>query len=342
LVIADLLRAVAFFGIVMVNDFALTVAFAVLAGIGTGLFTPAALAAIPSLVRDESLPAATSVFGAVADVGFTAGPALAALGFAISGPDLILVVNAVTFAVSGFVLSTIGFGAPPSHAPWQEKESLFGEARDGLKAIVQMRGIRVVIAASAVGLFFGGLFNVAELLFATQDLNAGKAGFSILATVYGLGFVFGSLAGGRGGEPSRLKRGFLTGLAVLGAGYLLCGIAPNFLVALPTFGLAGFGNGLVLVYERLLVQTAVPDTLMARVFGAKDALTAWSFAIAFVTAGAIIAAINTRPLIILAGVGSLLAWLISAFSLRRVWSEDAPGRIEPPLEHRDGLPAAES
>ena len=40
-------------------------------------------------------------------------------------------------------------------------------------------------------------------------------------------------------------------------------------IAALAFALAGFGNGLLLVYERLLIQAIVPDRLMARVFGVQ-------------------------------------------------------------------------
>src|SRR5829696_8598065 len=49
-VLADVLRAVAFLGLVVVDGFFGTFLLALLAGVGTGLFTPAALAALPSLV----------------------------------------------------------------------------------------------------------------------------------------------------------------------------------------------------------------------------------------------------------------------------------------------------
>ena len=49
-------RAVAFVGVAMVDGFAPTVAFALLAGVGTALFTPATLASLPSLVEKERLP----------------------------------------------------------------------------------------------------------------------------------------------------------------------------------------------------------------------------------------------------------------------------------------------
>jgi MFS family permease len=321
LILSDVTRAVAFLGIALVDSFPATVALAVLAGAGTGLFTPAALASIPGLVRPTRLAAATSVYGVIADVGFTAGPAIAAAVLLVAGPEWILTANAATFLASAALLGGLAFGSAsigePDRAP---RASLLREAREGLAALSRMMGIRVVLVASAAGLFFAGLFNVAELLFATGELGSGESGFSVLAMAYGLGFVGGSLAGSRGGEAAELKKWFLTGLALMGAGFLTSGLAPDYWVALMTFALAGVGNGMLLVYERLIIQTTVPDSLMARVFGAKDALTAWAFAVAFVSAGAVIAAIDTRPLLLVAGTGSLLAWILSRLALRKAWT----------------------
>ena len=59
------------------------------------------------------------------------------------------------------------------------------------------------------------------------------------------------------------------------------GRAPGLAIALVTFGLAGFGNGLLLVHERLLIQAVVPDTCRARIFAVSDTVVSWAFAIAF-------------------------------------------------------------
>lgn len=320
MVVSDLIRAVAFVGVALVDSFTATFALALLAGVGTGLFTPAALAAVPSLVHPERLPAATALYGAIMDLGFIAGPAVAALVLLVGGPETILAGNAATFAVSALVLGRMRFGAAPElEDPQQARPGLLREARDGLRALRGMTGIRAVIAGSGALLLFAGLFNVAELPFATDELDVGDAGFAVLATVYGFGFVLGSLSGSRGGDPPTLKRRFLGGVAVVGAGFIACGIAPNLASALPAFALAGVGNGLILVYERLLIQTTVDDTLMARVFGVKDGLTAWAFAAAFLAAGGLIEALGVRAVLVMAGAGALLVWVLTALALRRAW-----------------------
>ena len=327
-VVADLLRAVAFLGIAISPTFELTVAFAALAGIGTGLFNPAALASLSSVVTERRLPALTSLYGAIADLGFFVGPLVAGAVFVVGSAETLMWVNAVTFGVSALLLAGLSFGAAPARDPAAEHApSLLKDAREGLRAAAGIPGVRTILAASGAGLFFAGLLNVGELPFAVDELGTTPTGYAVLAAVVGLGFIGGSVAGSSGGELPKLRRRYLLGLLLLGVGLLASGLAPSLYVAIITFALFGFGNGLLLVYQRLLIQRVVPDRMAGRVFGVEDALTAWAFGIAFVTAGAIIALIGARSLLIIAGGGGVLVWLASWLALRQVWvREESEGR----------------
>jgi MFS family permease len=323
LVAADLVRAGAFAGIVLVDDFALTVVFATIAGAGTALFTPAALAALPSVVTERRLPAATALYGAVADLGFTAGPALAGAVLLVGGPEAIVLANAVTFLICAAVFARMSFGtvAAPAQGGPRLVPALLSDARDGMRAAARLRGIRTVLVASGGALFFAGAFNVGELIFAKDELGAGDAGFSLLVAALGVGFIAGSLTGSSGGGTATLKRGYLTGLGVMGGGLLVTGLAPGLVVAVLAFAAAGWGNGMVLVYERLLIQATVPDEFSARIYGVKDSLSAWAFGAAFAGAGAVIALAGVRPMLVAAGSGGLLVWVCAVFLLRQVWGE---------------------
>lgn len=317
---ADAIRAAAFIGIAVVDEFSTTLGFAVLAGAGTALFTPATLAGLPSLVRRERAAAATSLYGAITDLGFTAGPGLAAVFLALAGPTDILFVNGLTFAASAVILAPLRFGATASdvsRARGRVVPSLLREARAGLGVVARMRAVRVVIAGSTAALFFGGIFNVGELPFASNELGTSDAGYSVLVALFGLGFVLGSLAGSRGGPPELLRRRFLQGLMLMGLGSLLSGLAPALPAALFTFTLAGFGNGLLLVHERLIVQEDVPDPMLGRAFGVKDALASWAFGVAFFTAGALLTLVSPRELIVAAGAGGLVVCACSGLALWR-------------------------
>jgi MFS family permease len=323
MVIADLLRLGAFVGIAFVDGIELTLLLALVAGCGTGLYTPAALASLPGLVRPERLPAATSVYGAIADLGFTVGPAVAALVLLFGNAEQLTVLNGITFGISALVLARLAFGEAPPAAE-ETQRSLFAEARDGLAATAGMPGIRSLLGVSAGALFFAGLFNVAELPFAEDILDSGEVGYSILATAFGAGFIAGSLTASGGAAPVVLKQRFGLGLLVLGAGFVATGFAPGFAVALLAFALGGFGNGMVIVYERQLIQATVPDRLAGRIFGMKDALSAWGFGIAFVCAGGLITLIGVRELLVAAGIGALLSWLVARRMLAGAFNSEEP------------------
>lgn len=323
MVLADALRSVAFVAVVLVDSFEATVLCAGVAGIGTGLFNPAVLAALPSVVDEpRRVPAITSLYGVAGDFGFTGGFALSAtLLLVLGGPVGILLVTAATFAVSAAVLGRLRFGESPA-APEGGHLTLAREMAEGMRATVGMRDIRTVLVGSAAALVCVGVFNVTELPFLTEELGASDAGFSLLVMCFAAGFIGGSLAGSRGGEPATLKRRYLLGVLLLGVGLLATGFAGSFPVVSVTLAVTGFGNGLLLVYERLLIQASVADRLVGRVFGAKDALTAWAFGSAFVIGGVLVSAWGPRSPIVLAGAVAIAIQVVLAFALRGEWREE--------------------
>src|SRR4051812_27015764 len=170
---ADLIRVGAFAGIAVVDSVEATAAFAFVAGAATALYRPAALAALPSLVPQERLPVVTSLYGSLTDVGRTAGPALAAIGFPLFGGEGIMLVNAATFAISALVLSTLSFGeriATDDEAAGER--SFVREVREGLAVANSSPLVRSVVIASSGIILFASMLNVAELPLA-HDLGAG-------------------------------------------------------------------------------------------------------------------------------------------------------------------------
>jgi MFS family permease len=327
-IFADVLRVIAFAGIALVDNYAAMLVFALLAGTGTGLFTPSVLAALPSVLDDDRrLPAASSLYGVVANFGFVVGPMAAAVVLGVAGPETVMWANAVTFAMSGALLASIRFGDAPAQRS-EAPTSLLAEARLGLRLTAGMRAIRILLMASTMLLFGVGLFNVAELFFATEDLGISEASFSLLVACFAVGFIAGSLAGSKGGGQAMLKRRYLAGLLVLGSAFAATGLATSFVAAAATFALAGVGNGMFLVYERLLIQTSVGDELAGRVFGIRDAMTAWAFAIAFMAGGGLLEAVQASEVILLAGGIGIVTWVVSAVALRREWPEPEAPDVE--------------
>src|SRR3954467_6614260 len=314
---ADLIRVGAFAGIAVVDSLAATVAFAFVAGAATALYRPAALAALPSLVPEERLPVVTSLYGSLTDVGRTAGPALAAIGFPLIGGEGIMLVNAATFAISAVALSTLSFGqrvAPEDGADGER--SFVREVREGIAVANSSPLVRAVVIASSGVILFASMLNVAELPLA-HDLGAGASAFALLLTAQGIGVVAGSLSGARTGGPREYKGRYTLGIAAVAAGLVAMSVLPWYGAVLVAFVGFGVGNGLVVVHERLIFQLAIPQRLMGRAFAPLDALGAWGFVTAYLVAGATVTALGARGAVGIAAGGAAAVVLYSVVTLRR-------------------------
>ncbi len=315
-VAADATRAVAYVAIALVGGIEATIIFAFLAGAGTALFSPAILAALPSLVRREELSALTSVYGSITDVGRTVGPLIAAIGFPLVGADGLMLINGGTFAVSALVLARIPFGAAVAAGGGDQAPNFRHEVREGLSETMRIPVVRVVAIASTAIILFAAMLNVAELLLA-REVGSSASGFAILLAAQGVGIVAGSLSGVRAGGPREYEARYLVGALAVAAGLIGLAVSPVYSVAAVAFLVLGVGNGVVVVHERLIFQAFVPERLTGRAFAVLDALGSWAFGAAYIVAGLLVALAGTRACLAVAGGGVTLVWLVTAAALRR-------------------------
>jgi MFS family permease len=315
---ADAVRAAAFLGIALTTSFPLTLALAVAAGAGTALYKPAIMSGLPEVVGPAHLPQATAVYGALTELGFSLGPGLAAIVLLFGPPKVLLLANAATFAASCALLATLSFRHRVRSAEQSTgRKSLIAEARDGLVVVARMPAAWTVIVATSTMILFAGMVNVAELLLA-QQLGGGKAGYSLFVTIGGIGIALGSLTGASGGELRKLTHRFVLGLVLVLAGLLGTAAAPTFASALVPLAAVGFGNGMLIVYERLIIQRTVEPDLHGRAFGAQVSLDGFAFAASFLVGGAVLSATSPRVLFLIGGVGAVFVWIVTRrqFALR--------------------------
>ena len=282
-VVADVVRAVAFIGIALVDGFAATVAFAAARrGRAPACSRPPRWRACRAW--SSTAPAA----GGHVPVRRDRRPRLHARARASPPPcpvrwrarrPSLLVNGADLRRLCGLLLATVRFGAAPAGAGERSARSLFARRATGCGVAAGCRASASVIAGSAAALFFGGLFNVGELLFARGARRRRRRATPCSSRSFGLGFVVGSLAGvAVAATPTLLKRRYLAGLVLIGArASSPPGWRPGSRSRSSAFALAGFGNGLMLVHERLLDPGGRARRLLGRVFGVNDALDAWAF-----------------------------------------------------------------
>jgi MFS family permease len=325
---ADLVRCGAFAGMAVAGSIEATVGFALLAGAATALYSPAALASLPSLVPEERLPVVTSLYGGFTDVGRTVGPALAAIAFPLVGADGVMMINAATFAISALVLSAIPFGQAVQRVTLTDSPpSFMQEVREGLSETMHVPIARVVVITSTGVIVFASMLNVAELPL-THELGGGASAFAILLTMQGVGVVIGSLSGARRGGLGEYKTRYVAGALAVALGMATMAVLPFLVAAGVAFAVFGLGNGLQVVHERLIFQRAIPERLMGRAFALLDALGAWAFALAYLIAGATVSLLGNRGAIGVAAGGALAITLYAVVALQQA-PDPVLAKVEP-------------
>lgn len=317
---ADLLRFVAFTVVVFTHSLPALILAAALAGTGAALFSPAALAGVSRLAPGERRPAALGLYGALDDIGLTAGPALAAGLLAVLPASALLGANAASFAISAVLLA--GVGPRTRGAERVEYRSLWADLRDGLRALGHRSDVRLLLASSTAAVLFAGVTNVGEVILARDVLGTSASGLAALVAAHGAGTVLGSLAA-RFNRTFEWRRAYIAGLSCMAVDLILCALWPKLWLLLPVFVLGGFGNGFALVHDRLLLGHAVPEALHGRVFALQKALTSLAFATSFIAASVLISVGGVQTAFAVAAAGMLSTIALSAPRMRAAWPAPA-------------------
>jgi MFS family permease len=311
---ADFVRAASLAGLVLAGGIGPMIALAMAAGIGNALFAPATSALLPRLVQDEHLPAANALYDAVCDAGQLIGPVCTAALLLLGEPELVLGLNAATFAVSALLLCRLRGGL-------REETEEHADVADApvaasLRDVFREPVLWTVMGSSLAVMVVAGTMNVGEIVLAREELGASGSGFALLAVAYGCGLISGSLLSAGDGADEAIRRRYLAGLGLMAGGLVCSSLAPSLALAMLTFAVTGAGNGLFVVNDRVLIQRIVPASLHGRAFGVLTSLKSWGLGAALLGGAALTSAAGARVTFALAGCGLALVWLLAGRALR--------------------------
>jgi MFS family permease len=312
---AELIGALAFAGLVFAHGTLPLIALALAAGLGSALLRPATCALLPAVVTPASLLAANGLFGAVREIGQLIGPALAAGVLLIAEPELVLALNAVTFAASAVLMTRLrGHLRPVTPVDEEVPTNVLSVLRDPV--------VRSLVLTSGAVMLVAGATNVAELVLAQDQLGGGRSGFALLVSAFGCGMLAGSLLAPRNDDALRSR--YLIAIALLGIGLLGTAASPVLPAAMLAFAVAGIGNGLFLVTVRVLMQKLIPEQAHGRAFGLLDAIDSWGFGAAIVGGGALAASAGGRVTFAIAGALALIVLIAATRTVRRAAPSACP------------------
>ncbi len=274
-----------------------------LVAVASKTFRPAQAALLPLLAETpEELTAANVSSTAIESVGSFLGPALGGLLLAVTGVGWVFVADALTLVWSALLVVQIR--SRKEARAEVERGNARAEAVAGFRALGTERDARVIVFLYFCQTVVAGALRVLIVVTALDLLDIGRSGLGFLNSAIGIGGLLGvgvtfALVGRK-----RLASDFGTGLVLIGAGLGLIGVWPTAIGAILLLGIFGIGNTLVDVSGVTLMQRAVRDDVLGRVFGALESVLVAGLAIGALVAPGLIDLFGIRGALIV--MGSLL------------------------------------
>ncbi|WP_433234210.1 MFS transporter [Actinomadura nitritigenes] len=267
---------------------ALVAGLAVLTGVATAMFTPAAEGIIADLVHGDRRPAANALLRQSTSTGLIIGLALSGLVVAVLGPAWAAGLNAASFAGSAGLLTRL---AVPARR--RTTAPLLAELRSGWREfatrewlwVLSLQYTAVIAASSAFVGVLGPLYVAAG--------NGGSRAWGVMAGCQSLGTLLG------GGLAARLRprRPILVAVLVTApsaAPMLLVGLDTPWMVVAAVMLMCGICQTIFGVLWSTAVQNDVPSEALSRV-ASWDLLGALALApLGLLVAGPIASAVGVE------------------------------------------------
>lgn len=275
---------------------------AVAATIVTTPFRSAQAALTPSLARSPSeLTAANAVASGIDSLALFVGPAIAGLLLAVASTGLVFTLTALLLALSVLCILLIKVESTERPRGEVEASTIMSEALAGFRAIGTHPSLRVMIGLIAAQTAVAGAVQVYIVVASIELFGFGTGGVGFLNSSIGVGAFIGAAAALSLTGARRLSPAFMTGIALWGLPLIALGFWPEAVAALILFAVIGIGNSVSSVAGLTLVQRAVPDEVLARVFGVIQMLLLASMGIGAAVAPALIGVLDVEGALLVTG-----------------------------------------
>jgi Major Facilitator Superfamily len=252
--------------------------------------------------REEIAIEAERRTNAALNVGFATtfvlGPALAGLVVAAFGSPTALLIDTLSFAICGAMLTGLG-----THVPEVEGATVRQRVRAAWEHLVAAPTLRALMVAESVALVFFASDGSIEVPYAKVTLQAGDRGYGLIVTMWGVGVVAGSVVFAR---SARRPLGAILSLGALAVGvaYLGWALAPTLALACVAGVIGGLGNGVQWAAFISAVQRLTPPDLHGRMMGAVESLGAIFPAAGLALGGGLVAVSAPREAFLVVGLGA--------------------------------------
>jgi DHA3 family macrolide efflux protein-like MFS transporter len=275
-----------------------------LRAIGSTFHWPAMIASTPRMVPEEHLSRVAGLNRTIQGAVGILSPPLGALLLGLLPVHRIMAIDVVTAAFAVVPLFFVSIPRPARSAAEASTPSLWADTREGFRYTWSWPGLRaIILLGTVVNLLINPAMSLLPILV-TRHFGGGALHLGWLNSSWGVGLVVGGLIMSAWSGFRRRIVTTLVGIAGLGFGVLLTGLAPASTVWLALIGLflgAAMNAMSNAALVALLQQSIAPD-MQGRVFSLGGSLANAATPLGMAIAGPLVDAIGVRTLYVVVGV----------------------------------------
>lgn len=278
---------------------------------GSTFFGPARAAIVPLLVPKEYLGAANGLMSGSFHAAMLIGPLIGGFLLRFTTAPALLMVDALTFAVSLVTLLML----PATSSRGRRHGSIYGDAGEGLAVVRRNPSLLWVVGTFGIGTFLSGSVGDVGQILLMDHIGGGPTGLALMSTALGIGLAIGSFLVGRA-VVHHHARVVMLAWAADGLLLVLLGLSPSLWVAL----LLAFFSGIIVAYIN------VPTESLIQMHGQGNTgkvFSYWNISIWLgQTAGlAVLSPLFRRlPLPTVFAIGGLTLSVLALVGVKRCWS----------------------
>lgn len=283
----------------------------------SAVFSPSRTAVIPQLVDEEHIYLANSLEQSVSGFVMALGSALGGIVAAVWGADTCFVLNAVSFAISAVLCTSIRF--PNDHCNYavegKQKRAVNGRDPTLWEIYRKSRYLWIISLQIFLWPIGGGVINVLMSVYGYQVFHGGSLGVGFLYAALGFGFI-GSALFARG-LNHRPKLAIVAGYLIEGISQILVSRCMVLFEAALFLVVAGAGAGLGNAAATSLTMQTVPNQVQGRVFGLFSTISSVTMGASMLGTGVLLTHLPPRMVGLVAGFLMVLAACITGIGLLR-------------------------
>lgn len=280
----------------------------------TSLEQPSRQSLIPSLVPREQLAQALALQGTQRYVPIIAGPSLAGVVLAFSGPAACYAVDACSWLAMLSALKLLRTKIPEGGG-W--KTITLSSLREGLEFVWSHGVILPLMLLDFSATFFGnvrGLFPI----YARDILAIGPTGLGLLYASRAIGSLFAAGAMALSGPVKDSGRWIFFGIGIYGVSTMLFAGSEVFWFSFLMLVLTGAGDTISSILRSTINQLSTPDELRGRMSSINSIFTSSGPQLGQFESGVVAAWLGAPLSALTGGIATLLALVIVAVTFPRV------------------------